>query len=115
MARHTTVYAMFAATAKAAGDHPFLIVPARADRDWHPDGVAYSYGETLREVERLRDLYAAAGYGHGHRVAILLENRPEFFFHYLALNAIGATPQDLLAILQAMKAAGALRADLEII
>lgn len=32
-----------------------------------------------------------------------------------ALNAIGATPQDLLAILQAMKAAGALRAELEII
>jgi len=32
-----------------------------------------------------------------------------------ALNAIGATPQDLLAILQAMKAAGALHAALEII
>ena len=32
-----------------------------------------------------------------------------------ALNAIGATPQDLLAILQAMKASGSLRADLEII
>lgn len=32
-----------------------------------------------------------------------------------ALNAIGATPQDLLAILQAMKAAGSLKADLEII
>ena len=32
-----------------------------------------------------------------------------------ALNAIGATPQDLLAILQAMKAAGALRAELEIL
>ena len=32
-----------------------------------------------------------------------------------ALNSIGATPQDLLAILQAMKAAGALRAELEII
>ena len=32
-----------------------------------------------------------------------------------ALNAVGATPQDLLAILQAMKAAGALKADLEII
>ena len=32
-----------------------------------------------------------------------------------ALNAVGATPQDLLAILQAMKAAGALHADLEII
>jgi flagellar P-ring protein precursor FlgI len=32
-----------------------------------------------------------------------------------ALNAIGATPQDLLVILQAMKSAGALHADLEII
>ncbi|WP_308447336.1 flagellar basal body P-ring protein FlgI [Parachitinimonas caeni] len=32
-----------------------------------------------------------------------------------ALNQIGATPQDLLAILQAMKAAGALKAELEII
>jgi flagellar P-ring protein precursor FlgI len=32
-----------------------------------------------------------------------------------ALNAIGANPQDLMAILQAMKVAGALRADLEII
>lgn len=32
-----------------------------------------------------------------------------------ALNAVGASPQDLLAILQAMKAAGALKAELEII
>lgn len=32
-----------------------------------------------------------------------------------ALNAIGTTPQDLLAILQAMKAAGSLRAELEVI
>ncbi|WP_454690527.1 flagellar basal body P-ring protein FlgI [Achromobacter aloeverae] len=32
-----------------------------------------------------------------------------------ALNALGATPQDLLAILQAMQTAGALRAELEII
>ena len=32
-----------------------------------------------------------------------------------AINALGANPQDLLSILQAMKAAGALRADLEVI
>ncbi|HMY07860.1 MAG TPA: flagellar basal body P-ring protein FlgI, partial [Accumulibacter sp.] len=32
-----------------------------------------------------------------------------------AINALGAAPQDLLAILQSMKAVGALRADLEII
>jgi flagellar P-ring protein precursor FlgI len=32
-----------------------------------------------------------------------------------ALNSLGANPQDLIAILQAMKSAGALRAELEII
>ena len=32
-----------------------------------------------------------------------------------SLNALGATPQDLLAILQAIKAAGALNAELEVI
>ena len=32
-----------------------------------------------------------------------------------ALNAMGVTPRDLITILQAMKAAGALQAELEII
>jgi flagellar P-ring protein precursor FlgI len=32
-----------------------------------------------------------------------------------ALNALGATPQDLLAILQAMRTAGALKAEIEVI
>ena len=32
-----------------------------------------------------------------------------------ALNAVGATPRDIISILQAIKAAGALHADLEII
>ena len=32
-----------------------------------------------------------------------------------ALNSLGATPQDLLTILQAMKAAGALNAEIEVI
>jgi flagellar P-ring protein precursor FlgI len=32
-----------------------------------------------------------------------------------ALNSLGATPMDLLAILQAMKTAGALRAEIEVI
>jgi flagellar P-ring protein precursor FlgI len=32
-----------------------------------------------------------------------------------ALNAVGATPRDIISILQAIKAAGALHADLQII
>ncbi|MDA8088490.1 MAG: flagellar basal body P-ring protein FlgI, partial [Nitrospiraceae bacterium] len=32
-----------------------------------------------------------------------------------ALNALGVTPRDLISIMQALKAEGALKADLEII
>jgi crotonobetaine/carnitine-CoA ligase len=87
-----TVAEAFAATAAAHGAHPFLIVPARTDRDWCSDGAVISYAAAAAgEVERLRALYARAGFGLGHRVALLLENRPEFFFHYLALNALGVS------------------------
>ena len=52
---------------------------------------SYSYAQTLHEVERLRSQYAAAALGHGHRVGLMLENRPAFFFHWLALNALGVS------------------------
>src|SRR5256885_8410481 len=84
-----TVYEAFAATANAAPEHAFLCAPPAPNRAYHPDGVEYTYAQVRAEVERLRGDYGGAGYGHGHRVALLLENRPEFFFHYLALNALG--------------------------
>lgn len=46
---------------------------------------------------------------------MLLERSASLAEVVKALNMLGATPQDLLAILQAMKASGALRAELEII
>ncbi|MBI4253571.1 MAG: AMP-binding protein, partial [Candidatus Rokubacteria bacterium] len=84
-----TVFQAFAATAGAHADHAFLCAPPAPGRAYHPDGVEFTYGQARDEVLRHRESYAAAGYGHGHRVALLLENRPEFFFHYLALNALG--------------------------
>ena len=42
-----------------------------------------------RQVEALAAIYRAAGYGLGHRVATLLENRPDYVLHKLALNSIG--------------------------
>jgi acyl-CoA synthetase (AMP-forming)/AMP-acid ligase II len=85
----STVVQAFAATAAESGQHPFLIIPARSDRDWRPEGAQMSYAEAAREIDRLRARYAVAGFGLGHRVALLLENRPEFFLHYLALNGLG--------------------------
>ncbi len=46
---------------------------------------------------------------------MLLRNSASLADVVKALNSIGATPQDLLAILQALKASGALRAELEVI
>jgi len=84
-----TVFETFMDTARAAPGHAFLAAPPAPGRAYHPGGVELTYGQTRTEVLRLREVYAAAGYGHGHRVALLLDNRPEFFFHYLALNALG--------------------------
>jgi crotonobetaine/carnitine-CoA ligase len=85
----STVCAAFLATAAAAPDNVFLCVPPAAGRAYHPDGLELTYGETLAHVRRLGEAYAAAGFGHGHRVALLLENHPAFFVHYLALNGLG--------------------------
>ncbi|MEG0445556.1 MAG: flagellar basal body P-ring protein FlgI [Comamonas sp.] len=46
---------------------------------------------------------------------IHMPNSPQLTDVVRALNSLGATPQDLLAILQAIKAAGALDAELEVI
>ena len=48
-------------------------------------------------------------------VLIQVPAAPQLMDVVRALNALGATPQDLLAILQAIKAAGALNAELEVI
>jgi acyl-CoA synthetase (AMP-forming)/AMP-acid ligase II len=84
-----TVFEAFMTTARAAPGNVFLCAPPAAGRAYHPEGVEFTYGQTRDAALALREVYAAAGYGHGHRVALLLENRPEFFFHYLALNALG--------------------------
>jgi acyl-CoA synthetase (AMP-forming)/AMP-acid ligase II len=86
-----TVFESFMETAAAAPGHPFLCVPAAPDRPYHPAGLELTYGDVRAQILDLRGRYADAGYGHGHRVALLLENRPEFFSHYLALNALGAS------------------------
>ena len=49
------------------------------------------------------------------RILIQVPAAPQLADVVRALNALGATPQDLLAILQAIKAAGALNAELEVI
>ncbi|MBP7065868.1 AMP-binding protein [Ferrovibrio sp.] len=89
MSLPASVHAAFAATVAAHPGKSFLCLPARPGRDYWPDGLELSFAEVAARVADWRRLYAAAGYGIGHRVGLLLEMRPEFFYHFLALNALG--------------------------
>jgi acyl-CoA synthetase (AMP-forming)/AMP-acid ligase II len=86
-----TVYEAFRESASRHAQREFLcMVPDTAAR-YGIEPRTYSYLEASIEVAALRHAYAGAGVGHGHRVALMLDNRPEFFFHWLALNALGVS------------------------
>ena len=87
----STVYEAFRATAHRYPENDFLcILPQTAARYGIP-ARTYSYADATREVETLERKYRTAGVGLAHRVGLMLENRPAFFFHWLALNALGAS------------------------
>jgi acyl-CoA synthetase (AMP-forming)/AMP-acid ligase II len=86
---HSTIDAIFFRAAQKYAQASFLAVPANAARDYDPAGREISYGEAASVVRELMQVYAAAGYGIGHRISLLLENRPEHLLHKLAMNALG--------------------------
>lgn len=81
----------FEAQAIAQPDAPMLIAPPSAGLSYAPNGFRKTYGDIRVEVDEIRQRFAAAGYGVGTRVALLLENRPEFFSFWLALNSLGVS------------------------
>jgi acyl-CoA synthetase (AMP-forming)/AMP-acid ligase II len=98
--RHATVFAAFCESAREYADRPFLhILPGTAQAYGIPAGTL-RYSEALAEVERLAGIYRHAGFGHGHRAGLLLENRPAFFLHWLALNALGVSVVPIAAELR---------------
>ncbi len=67
-----TVYGAFSRSAERWPENDFLAVPSMPGRGYHEAGIAFTYAEIQLEVERLKQRYAAAGYGSGHRVALLV-------------------------------------------
>jgi acyl-CoA synthetase (AMP-forming)/AMP-acid ligase II len=86
-----TVCDAFMATAASAPGNAFLCVPPAPGRAYYPDGVEFTYEQSREQILICQERYAGAGYGLGHRIGLLLDNRPEFFFHYLALNGLGVS------------------------
>lgn len=91
-----SVYQQLVESAEQYAERPFLHIPASAlSAD---SGLAEpilrpfdaSYADMLSVANELREQYRSIGLKIGDRVAILLQNKPEFFQHWFALNALGA-------------------------
>jgi acyl-CoA synthetase (AMP-forming)/AMP-acid ligase II len=86
-----TACAAFDLAARQHADKPFISVPAATAKAYRVAAGDLSYRQAHGAITRLTEAYRRAGYGHGHRVAVLLENRPGFFLHWFALNALGVS------------------------
>ncbi|SCK09910.1 crotonobetaine/carnitine-CoA ligase [Variovorax sp. HW608] len=86
---HSTIGECFLRAAQAYCENTFLAVPANPGRAYYPQGLEVSFGEARDAVHQLAEVYARAGYGVGHRIALLMENRPEHLLHKLAMNMLG--------------------------
>ena len=87
----TRIYDAFRKTASEFPKNPFLCTPSYEKRTYHPKGFEITYEDAAIDIERLKENYRRSGYGHGHRIGFLLENRPEYFLHLLAANALGVS------------------------
>lgn len=87
----STVYQHMTQAVTQYRERPFLHIPAVAAAAYHDGDIDLSYEQLGSQVELLKEHYRQAGYGQGHRVALLLENRQEFFLHWFALNGLGAS------------------------
>ncbi|MET3927072.1 AMP-binding protein [Devosia sp. 2618] len=85
----STPYQLFQAAAQDRPDQTFLLFPEAAKLDYAVGGLAITYGQMADQVAAQREKYRAAGFGVGHVMALSLDNRPEFFVHFFALNALG--------------------------
>ncbi len=86
----TSVFDRLAAAAERWPDRAFFRLLTETAEVYGLTPRTWSYAEALAEITSLTGIYRAAGFGPGHRVGLLLENRPDFVWHWLALNGAGA-------------------------
>lgn len=85
-----TVFDAFCRSVERFPDNDFCcVLPETARRYGIPAGT-FTYREAAHEVARLAMRYGEIGVAR-RRVGLMLENRPAMFFHWLALNSLGAS------------------------
>ncbi len=86
-----TVFEALDATSSRAPDQPFVQVLPETARVYGIEPGEITYGAMRADAVRRANAYRVAGFRAGQRVGILLENRPSFFQHWFALNALGVS------------------------
>ena len=74
-------------TALTWGERDALHIPVTACADYAAQPITYSYAKLYEAVLSASAQWSGAAVCG--RIALVLENRPEFFIHWLALNALG--------------------------
>ena len=74
----TTVYQEFLKTESKVSAQAFLHIPHQATRGYQDGAVDYTYEQALQAADELSERYAAAGYGRGVRVAVMLDGQCSF-------------------------------------
>lgn len=97
----TTVAAAFDHAAARWPAHSFVAVLPETAAAYGLEAGECSYADARQRIVALRAAYAGAGYGNGHRVGLLLDNRPAFFMHWFALNGLGVSVVPINADLRA--------------
>jgi acyl-CoA synthetase (AMP-forming)/AMP-acid ligase II len=87
----TTVFETFTRSAETYANRPWLSVTPETAAAYGMEPGDITYAQALDSVLTLRTQYTEAGYAQGQRVGLLLENRPAFFLHWFALNALGVS------------------------
>lgn len=89
--RPRNVHEAFSRAVRDYADEPFLDVLPEVAKVYGIAPGALTYAQANAEVARLAAQFRAAGYGRGHRVGLLLENRPAYFLTWFALNSLGVS------------------------
>ena len=77
------------------GDKPFLRITRDTAERTGIEAGDLSYAEAWDRTQALIGDFSGIAGGGPQRVALLLENRPEMFLHWLALNALGISAAPL--------------------
>jgi acyl-coenzyme A synthetase/AMP-(fatty) acid ligase len=86
-----TVATAFHAAAQAWPDRPFLHITEETGRNHAIPPTIMTYAAAAAAVASISARFRAAGYGIGHRIGLMLANRPSMFLHWFALNDLGAS------------------------